>query len=141
MTDLYGPTAEIEVKGEEDIVRARELARNLARNLGFRAVECIQIATAVSELTRNILLYAGEGVVSLLHIAPRRPDDPEGIRITAKDRGPGIPDLDMVLRDGYSTSGGLGLGLPGTQRIMDAFDIHSGPEAGTTITVEKWLLP
>ena len=113
---------------------ARGAARQLASRLDFGATDLTVIATAVSEVCRNIVRFAGTGevVVELLE-SPRR-----GIQITARDAGPGIPDPDRALCDGYSTYGGLGLGLPGVRRLMDEFAVASEPGHGTTVTMTKW---
>ena len=108
----------------------------MAAAIGFTATDATLIATAISELARNIVMYAGQGEVMLQTVeASQR----KGIVISARDRGPGIRSLENVLRDGYSTSGGLGLGLPGVKRLMDEFAIESELRRGTTVTVKKWL--
>lgn len=126
---------DIRVTSDKDVVHARQQGRALAMELGFSASDATLIATAISELTRNIVTYAGSGVVSL-----RRVTGPTGLGLTieAVDQGPGIADIDRALRDGYSSSGGLGLGLPGVRRLMDDFRIESGPGRGTSVTVTKW---
>lgn len=128
--------AKVPVDSEADIVLARQRARQLAGQLGFSVTDLALIATAVSELARNIVLYAGRGEVSVrtLDHGGRR-----GILVEAHDDGPGIPDIPKALQGGYSTSGGLGLGLPGVRRLMDEFDIVSEVGKGTTVTVRKWL--
>jgi len=125
----------VPVRSENDIVNARQAGRRLAESLGFSAGECTLVATAISELARNIVNYAGHGeiVFSLSNGFTRR-----GITIVARDEGPGIADVKLAMQDGYSTSGGLGLGLPGVRRIMDDFLIQSDPGRGTTITASKW---
>lgn len=132
-----GPEDEtrLPIRSNSDILEARKQGRELAGELGFPSIDCTLIATAISELARNIVLYAQEGEVRL-----RRETNltASGIVITAADRGPGIRDLRIALQDGYSTSRGLGLGLPGVKRIMDEFDIVSKPRHGTTVTVKKW---
>lgn len=128
----------IEIRRESDIVSARKTGRDVASAIGFQAVDCAKIATAISELTRNILLYAGNGTV--LVKAVEAPSGRVGIEVTAEDSGPGIRDIDVVMRDGYSTSKGLGLGLPGTKRLMDEFEVASQQGRGTTVKVSKWLI-
>jgi serine/threonine-protein kinase RsbT len=125
----------ISVASEQDIVRARMRGRAMAMELGFPAATATLVATAISELARNILLYArrGEIVLSALERDARH-----GIEITAGDEGPGIQDVTRALEDGYSTSGRLGLGLPGVRRLMDSFEIDSRPGAGTSVRVQKW---
>jgi serine/threonine-protein kinase RsbT len=124
----------IAVSGDPDIVSARVAARELATRLAFGPTDLTVIATAVSEVCRNIVRFAGSGQVWLeLLEAPRR-----GIQIVARDGGPGIPDVEQALGDGFSTYGGLGLGLPGVRRLMDEFAIASEPGHGTTVTMTKW---
>lgn len=123
------------IKSELDIVAARQRGREMALELGFSSGEATLIATAISELSRNIVLYAGSGEISLRPcLAPPR----QGIIVTAADEGPGISDIQQAMRDGFSTSGSLGLGLPGVKRLMDEFEICSSPRNGTTIKVKKW---
>jgi len=127
----------IAINNDLDIVAARVEGRNLAKEIGFGIIDQARIATAISELARNVVLYAGNGLVTLSRVASQEGD--EGIEIVCEDRGPGIENLEMVMRDGYSTARGLGMGLPGTRRLMDEFDIQSAPGQGTTILVRKWL--
>ncbi|WP_270886111.1 sigma-70 family RNA polymerase sigma factor [Pedococcus sp. 5OH_020] len=125
----------ISVTSDADVVAARQGARELASRLGFRATDLTILATAVSEVTRNIVRFAGSGeVVVELVERPRR-----GVRVTARDTGPGIHDVEQALADGYSTNAGLGLGLPGARRLMDEFAVVSEPGHGTTVTMTKWL--
>ena len=125
----------VPVASVNDIVTARLQGRALAERLGFSAGEATLVATAISELARNIVQYAGNGDIVLRSTTngTRR-----GIVVVARDRGPGISDLKLAVRSGYSTSGGLGLGLPGVRRIVDDFQIVSNREDGTTVTVTKW---
>jgi serine/threonine-protein kinase RsbT len=123
------------IQSNADILEARRRGRELAAELGFPSIDRTLVATAISELARNIVLYARQGEIRLSR------DErlgSAGIVVTAIDSGPGIHDLRSVLQDGYSTSHGLGLGLPGVRRIMDDFDIVSKPRQGTTVTVRKW---
>ncbi|MGH9701353.1 MAG: anti-sigma regulatory factor [Candidatus Acidiferrales bacterium] len=131
------PAAEIRVAivSDQDIVVARQKGRALATELGFSAVDATFIATAISELARNILAYARKGEIALRAV---QGTSRKGILITASDDGPGIPDIRQALRDGFSTSGSLGLGLPGVRRLMDDFEILSQPGKGTIVTVKKW---
>jgi serine/threonine-protein kinase RsbT len=123
------------VSSDVDLVIARRKGRALAEENGFSSNDATLVATAISELARNIVTYAGSGeiLIGLVNGADR-----PGIAVIARDRGPGIPDVKRAMHEGYSTSGGLGLGLPGVRRIMDEFDIVSGPGEGTTVTVVKW---
>ncbi|MES1042668.1 MULTISPECIES: anti-sigma regulatory factor [Peribacillus] len=126
----------VKIINEWDIVAARQLGRNVAKELGFGTVDQARITTAISELARNIYLYAGQGSVSIekLNINGK-----SGLKIIAEDQGPGIEDIRRVMEDGYTTSGGLGAGLPGAKRLMDDFDIDSIPGEGTKIITTKWL--
>jgi serine/threonine-protein kinase RsbT len=127
----------VPVRSEHDLVAARQKGRQLAESLGFSSSEATLVATAISELARNIVNYAvrGEIVLRRVHDRARR-----GITVIARDEGPGIANLKLALQEGYSTSGGLGLGLPGVRRIMDEFCIESAPGRGTTVTATKWRL-
>src|SRR5258708_39534832 len=126
----------VSIRSDVDIVLARQRGRTMAAEIGFGATDTALIATAISELARNIVTYAqtGEVVMRTVEMAHLK-----GILIVARDNGPGIRSVQDVLRDGYSTSGGLGLGLPGVRRLMDEFAIESELRRGTTVTVKKWL--
>ena len=126
----------VEIITEWDIVAARQLGRNEAKKAGFGTVDQARITTAISELARNIYLYAGKGRIEIERVTD---DGMFGIKIVASDDGPGIQDLRKVMEDGYTTSGGLGAGMPGVQRLMDEFKVISEPGTGTTITATKWL--
>jgi len=126
----------IPVITETDAIIARQRGRNMARELGFSLVDQTRIAISISELARNIILYAGEGVIEIRSLEE---NDTSGIEIRAIDHGPGILHLDLVMKDGYSTSGGLGMGLPGTKRLMDDFHIETEAGKGTIVTIRKWL--
>ncbi|WLR56902.1 anti-sigma regulatory factor [Mesobacillus subterraneus] len=128
-------TEPININNEFDIVLARQKGREVSKDLQFGGVDQARITTAISELARNIYLYAGSGQIT---IDVLEENGRKGIRIAAADNGPGINDIRMVLQDGYSTSGGLGAGLPGVKRLMDSFDIDSMPGIGTKITITKW---
>ena len=123
------------VASDVDIVSARQKGRALAAQAGFSEGDQTVIAAAISEIARNILMYAKRGEVSLVL---SNHDDRIGIIVIARDQGPGIADLSRALQDGYSTSGGLGLGLPGARRLMDEFDVQTAPGKGTTVTMKKW---
>jgi serine/threonine-protein kinase RsbT len=128
----------IPVDGESGIVNARSQARTIARELGFGMVDQSRIATAVSELTRNIVRYASGGRGEVIIREVTGPADQLGVEIVVSDEGPGIPDIAFAMRDGFSTSAGLGMGLPGTKRLMDEMQIESGTGRGTVITIRKW---
>lgn len=125
------------IRSDLDIVIARTLARDTAKNMGFGAIDQARIATAVSELARNIFLYAGTGTVTVREIER---SGRKGIEIVCDDQGPGIANIETVMQDGYSTSRGMGMGLPGAKRLMDEFDIRSQEGVGTTITCRKWRM-
>jgi serine/threonine-protein kinase RsbT len=120
---------------EADIVLARQQGRTMAAKLGASLSEVTLIATAISELARNIVSYAKQGEIIFSVVEGSR----RGIKIVARDQGPGIPDVALAMRDGYSTGGGLGLGLPGAKRLMDEFEIVSEVGKGTTVTMTKWV--
>jgi len=126
----------VQIISEWDIVAARQLGRNIAKELGFGTVDQARITTAISELARNIYLYAGHGEI---HFEPVNDFEKRGLKVIAVDHGPGIQDIRRVMEDGFSTSGGLGAGLPGVKRLMDEFDLNSSLGEGTTIRVAKWL--
>ncbi|MBR7825591.1 ATP-binding protein [Actinospica sp. MGRD01-02] len=119
----------------DDVVRARQLARNLAVECRLSLVDQTKLVTAASELARNTLVYGGGGSLSgaLVQDARRR-----GVRLTFTDQGPGIPDVDLALSDGWSSGSGMGLGLSGARRLADDFDLRTTVGAGTTVTVIKW---
>ena len=125
----------VDVNDSDDIVTARQAGHQLARELGFSLTDVTMIATAISEIARNITSYAGHGAISVgVH-------DREGRRalvVRADDEGPGIVDVERALEEGYSTSRGLGLGLPGARRLMDRLIVDSVPGRGTTIEMWKW---
>ena len=121
---------------DADIVTARQVGRTLAVKMGFSSSEQIFIATAISEAARNIIQYAGTGEVVVSQIKDN--NGKRGIMIIARDRGPGIQDVARAMEDGYSSSGGLGLGLPGIRRLMSEVQVESAPGKGTTVTIKKW---
>jgi serine/threonine-protein kinase RsbT len=127
----------IEIRGEDDIVAARQQAREIARGLGFGAVDQSRIATAVSELTRNVVRYAtdGRGEVQIRQVSSPRG---LGVEIVVSDQGPGIADVEEAMRAGFTSGPGLGLGLPGTGRLMDEMHIDSALGRGTVVTIRKW---
>ncbi len=126
----------VKIINEWDIVAARQLGRNVAKELGFGTVDQARITTAISELARNIYLYAGQGQICIEKLYE---SGKAGLKVVAIDNGPGIKDIRQVMEDGYSTSGGLGAGLPGVKRLMDEFRINSTPGNGTEITATKWV--
>jgi serine/threonine-protein kinase RsbT len=126
----------VPIHSDVDIVTARQRGRALAQQIGFTGSDLTVIATAISELGRNILMYAGGGEILL---GPAQSGGRHGIVVVARDEGPGIPDVDLAVQDGYSTSNSLGLGLPGARRLMDELTIDSVVGRGTTVTVKKWV--
>ncbi|HEY9744483.1 MAG TPA: anti-sigma regulatory factor [Coleofasciculaceae cyanobacterium] len=123
------------IQAASDVVLVRQAVRQLAVELGFSLVDQTKIVTAASELARNTLDYGGGGTVKLegLQEGIRR-----GLRLTFEDQGPGIPDIELALKDGYTTGGGLGMGLSGTKRLVNEFNIVSQVGKGTCITITKW---
>lgn len=126
----------VDIYTEWDIVAARQLGRNEAKKIGFGTVDQARITTAISELARNIYLYAGKGRIEITSICKGKV---QGISIIASDEGPGIADVRKVMDDGFTTSGGLGAGMPGVRRLMDEFNIVTKKGVGTTITAIKWI--
>jgi len=120
---------------DNDLIAARAEARALATALGFSRTDATLIATAVSEIARNIVVHVGAGEIEMRAL---QSDERYGLRVVATDNGPGIRDTSAVLEDGYASRGGLGLGLPGARRLMDEFDIDTTPHNGTTVTMTKW---
>jgi serine/threonine-protein kinase RsbT len=130
------PEERIAIESDNDVVTARQRARELAAKVDLTSTDQTLLATAISEVARNITTYATRGEV-LLSIV-RDNGGREGIRVVARDDGPGIEDIDLAMQDGYTSGGGLGLGLPGARRLVDEFDIETAPSAGTTVTLVKW---
>lgn len=130
-----GGECRVEINHEADIVAARQIGRELSTEAGFTSTDITLVATAISEIARNILVYAQYGEVWLRRITE---GSLEGVEVVAVDSGPGIPDVDQAMQDGFSTGGSLGLGLPGARRLMDEFSITSEVGKGTTITMVKW---
>ena len=125
----------VSIGGDADVVVARKRGREVAAEVGFSATELTMIATAISEVARNIVMFAGHGEVVVSLVGE---DGRQGVMVVARDAGPGIADLERALRDGYSGYGGMGLGLPGSRRLMDEFEISSQVDKGTTVTMTKW---
>jgi serine/threonine-protein kinase RsbT len=125
------------IASEADIVAARGRARTIASELGFTGTELVVIATAISEVARNALVYAGGGRLSI-HVV--QDFGRSGVGIVVEDNGPGIADLDLAMQDGYSTGGSLGIGLPGARRLMDEFHVESKVGEGTRVEMVKWAV-
>jgi serine/threonine-protein kinase RsbT len=126
---------QVRIASEDDIITVRRVVRDIASAMGFGVTDVTRIVTAASELTRNVYLYAGSGVMRWRQL------DSVGtaaIELTFEDHGPGIANVKQAMEPGFSTSGGLGLGLPGAKRLMDDMEIQSGVGRGTTVTIRKW---
>ena len=125
----------LEIRSSADVVAVRQATRALAERVGFSLVDQTKLVTAASELARNTIDYGGGGSVrlELVENGVRR-----GVRLTFEDQGPGIPDITMALKDGYTTGGGLGLGLGGARRLVNDFNIESSPGAGTRVMIARW---
>ncbi|HLK57290.1 MAG TPA: anti-sigma regulatory factor [Chthonomonadaceae bacterium] len=136
MTDEAATSIRVSIRSDADIVTARQQGRALAVQVGFTGSDPTVIATAISEVARNIVVYAGSGEIFFYEA---RQGSRGGIHIIARDQGPGIPDVALAMRDGYSTGKSLGLGLPGAKRLMDEFEIASEVGKGTTVTMKKWV--
>ncbi len=123
------------VQSAEDVVSVRQMVRQRAVEIGFNLVDQTKIVTAASELARNTLQYGGGGTVTIdtVENLGRR-----GVRLTFEDDGPGIPDVEIAMKDGYTTGGGLGLGLGGARRLSSDFSIQSAPGQGTRVTITRW---
>ncbi len=121
----------VEIKSSRDIVKARQEGRNMALELGFGSADQTRLATAISELTRNVTQYAGTGVCTITDISDKNSIK---INVAVKDTGPGITDINLALKQGHSTGGGLGAGLPGTKRLVQEFNIDSEP-GHTIVTI------
>ncbi|MBU0492841.1 MAG: anti-sigma regulatory factor [Chloroflexi bacterium] len=124
------------IASEIDVYGATRYTRHLALNLGFNEADQVRIETVILELGRNIVQHAGHGEI-VIRVVSRQ--DRLGLQVRALDRGPGIPDIELALQDGYSTSGSLGMGLGATRRLMDEFSIESGAGRGTSVTATKWV--
>jgi RNA polymerase sigma factor (sigma-70 family) len=127
--------ARIPIRSDADVVTARKQGRELAAQAGFSATELTIIATAISEIARNIVMFAERGEITVTLVGE---NSREGVTVVARDSGPGIPNLEQALQDGYSGYGGMGLGLPGSRRLMDEFEISTEVDKGTTVTMTKW---
>jgi serine/threonine-protein kinase RsbT len=136
---MASPTAEVleelALKSGEDVVRLRKVVRERAVSLGFSLVDQTKVVTAASELGRNTIQYGGGGKVAIAVVAE---GGKRGLRLEFIDQGPGIADIPQALVDGYTTGGGLGLGLSGAKRLSDEFDIDSAPGKGTRVTIVRW---
>lgn len=130
-----GDEVRLPIASDTDLLNARQAGRDLAARVGFSSGDQTVIAAAISEIARNVLLYARVGEIV---ISTAGNGESSGVVIVARDNGPGIPDVEQAMLDGYSTSGGFGVGLPGARRLMDEFEIVSARQQGTTVTMKKW---
>ncbi|HEY0936366.1 MAG TPA: anti-sigma regulatory factor [Trebonia sp.] len=127
---------ELPIRSGDDVVRVRQQVRTVAAENGLSLVDQTKLVTAASELARNTLVYGGGGAARLE--AVKSPNGRKGVRLQFTDEGPGIPDLELALTDGWTSGGGLGLGLSGARRLVDEFELNSKPGTGTSVTVVKW---
>jgi serine/threonine-protein kinase RsbT len=128
-------TDELGIRSAEDVVRVRQSVRDAAVSLGFSIVDQTKLVTAASELARNVVVHGGGGTVRLEALNDERR---RGLRLVFEDEGPGIADLELALRDGYTTGNGLGLGLGGAKRLCNEFHVESTPGRGTRVTITRW---
>jgi serine/threonine-protein kinase RsbT len=128
-------TDTLAIANADDVVRARQVVRNWAIECGFSLVDQTKIITAASELARNTFIYGGGGTMRLERLEER---GRRGLRLTFDDKGPGIADLALAMTDGYTSGGGLGLGLTGAKRLSNEFELRSAPGEGTTVTITRW---
>lgn len=131
-----GVEARLPIRSDMDLVWVRQHVRQAAAELGFGLVDQTKLVTAASELARNALVHGGGGVMEASHVTAEGTD---GLRLTFSDSGPGIPDLDRALSDGYTSGSGLGMGLGGARRLVHEFAVESAPGAGTTVRVTSWV--
>jgi serine/threonine-protein kinase RsbT len=120
---------------EQDVVLARQLVRKLAQDCGMRLIDLTKLVTAVSELARNTVVYGGGGYMDWEIV---KKDLRSGVRLTFRDEGPGIPDIKLAMTDGWTSGGGLGLGLTGAKRLVDEFELDTAPGQGTRVTITRW---
>jgi serine/threonine-protein kinase RsbT len=125
----------VHINSESDIIAVRRTVRDVSTNLGFGLTDVTRIVTAASELARNVFVFAGLG---LMRCRTLNKGGRIGVELSFEDNGPGIADIDQAMQEGYSTGGGLGMGLPGAKRLMDEIEIQSEVSKGTTVLVRKW---
>jgi len=136
LVTLVKSEVRVPINSGADILTARLEGRQLASEAGFNNSDLTVIATAISEVARNIVQYARKGEIILGVV---QDGNKRGLRVEARDDGPGIPNIELAMQDGYSTGGGLGLGLPGTRRLMDELQVDSKVGRGTTVVATKWI--
>lgn len=123
------------LRTDVDVVAARRGVRDWAAELGLSVLDLTKVVTAASELARNAVVHGGGGVMCLQVV---RQDARQGLRVSFKDSGPGIPEVEVAMRDGFTTGTGMGIGLPGAKRLVNEFDLHSTPNTGTCVTIVRW---
>lgn len=138
MADDVGVDLRVDIVNPDDIVAARQAGHQLARDLGFSLTDVTMIATAISEIARNITSYAGRGEV---RVSVQDREGRKALVVRAEDDGPGIANVERAMEDGFSTGRGLGMGLPGARRLMDRLIVESTPGRGTTVEMWKWIPP
>ena len=132
---IVAKQASFELRSTADVVAARRGVREWAKELDLSVLDLTRVVTAASELARNTVVHGGGGVMCLQVV---RAGDREGLRVTFKDHGPGIPEIEIAMRDGYTTGGGMGIGLAGARRLVNEFDLSSTPSEGTCVTIVRW---
>jgi len=132
---IVAKEASFELRSPADVVAARSGVRAWARELDLSVLDLTKVVTAASELARNAVVHGGGGVMWLQVV---RTGDREGLRVIFKDQGPGIGDIDLAMQDGYTSGGGMGIGLPGAKRLVNEFDLSSTPSEGTCVTIVRW---
>jgi serine/threonine-protein kinase RsbT len=137
MTSTMVVTKEVQfpLQSDVDVVVARRGVRDWAAELGLSMLDLTKVVTAASELARNAVVHGGGGTMCLQVV---RQDMRQGLRVTFKDSGPGIPEIELAMRDGYTTGNGMGIGLPGAKRLVNEFDLASTPSSGTCVTIVRW---
>lgn len=127
--------ARFDLKTDVDVVVARRGVRDWAAELGLTMLDLTKVVTAASELARNAVVHGGGGMMCLQVV---RQENRQGLRVTFRDNGPGIPQIELAMKDGYTTAGGMGMGLPGAKRLVNEFDLSSTPSEGTVVTIVRW---
>ncbi|MCK9870717.1 anti-sigma regulatory factor [Nocardiopsis dassonvillei] len=138
MSQASAEPIHVSIRRDTDLTAVRQQVRALAQQTGFGLVQQTKLVTAASELARNTLLHGGGGSTEIRVVHGQAG---QGVRVSFVDSGPGIPDVDMALTDGYSTAGGLGMGLSGSKRLVQEFEIENLPEGGTRVTITSWADP
>jgi len=134
-TLLVDKQAHFQLASDLDVLAARRGVRDWARDIGLTVLDSTKVVTATSELARNTVVHGGGGVMCLEVV---RRADRQGLRVTFQDHGPGIPEIELAMKDGYTTAGGMGIGLPGARRLVNDFQMSSTPGDGTCVTIVRW---